>query len=71
MQRLDLVLQAKVYVNQAKQTVSRPHKARLLKIAQRLLSISAEGTAGVSLISPFEPRYPQVRRALVPVSKQP
>ena len=69
MQRLDLVLQARAYVEQAKQTASRPRKARLLKVAQRLMGMSVEDTAGITFVSPFDPRCPRVLGAVVRVGR--
>jgi uncharacterized membrane protein len=51
MQQADLVWQARVYVNQAKQTISVPQKLRLLAIAQRLLAMSAKEANGLTLIN--------------------
>jgi hypothetical protein len=51
MQRLDLVWQARTYVNQAKATISVRKKLKLLGMAQRLLHISVENSAGLVFIT--------------------
>jgi hypothetical protein len=64
MQRLDLVWQARAYVNQAKQTASYRQKMRLLNMAQRLLRMDAQGSTGLVLIGALQPQWPQsLRRA--------
>jgi hypothetical protein len=51
MRQLDLVWQARVYVNQAKLTISAAQKTRLLAMAQRLLAINAKDVDGLTLVN--------------------
>jgi uncharacterized membrane protein len=62
MQRVDLVYQARAYVNQAKHTISARKRVRLLTMAQRLLIMSAENTTGLIFVSPHEPQLLVQRR---------
>jgi hypothetical protein len=51
MRQLDLVWQARVYVNQARRTISAAQKTRLLAMAQRLLAINAKDVDGLTLVN--------------------
>jgi hypothetical protein len=51
MRQLDLVWQARVYVNQARRTISAAQKTRLLAMAQRLLAINAKDADRLTLVN--------------------
>jgi hypothetical protein len=57
MQRLDLVWQARAYVSEAKQTINARKKLRLLRMAERLLAMSAAGSDKISLVCPSVPQF--------------
>jgi hypothetical protein len=56
MQRLDLVSQARAYVSEAKQTINARKRLRLLRMAERLLAMSAAGSDKISLVCPSVPQ---------------
>ena len=53
MQRLDLVSQARAYVSEAKQSINARKRARLLRMAERLLAMSATDSDNIFLIGPL------------------